>query len=179
MQWHSRGAAGRSPCAKVPISKGACTGIYLGIEVKHFRWKEKHDPIEDGLLASGADDLVLHRIPHLSETEGQEDAWDQMSRFAKEKSYQCAPGEFNVIFFWSSTQAHWDATLLTAAHIYEDAIAEPSSDPKLRDLSAMMMMGVWGSVGSDRRSISWNPIWNSNRPPTPELTALLDEIRDP
>jgi hypothetical protein len=103
-----------------PDLEGRLNGIYLGIEVKHFRYKHAHDPIEDAALRSGGETLA--RIPFLSETEGREDAWDQMFRFAMKNAHQYADGEFNVIFFWCSTQAHFDGTLMTAVNIYDEAI---------------------------------------------------------
>jgi hypothetical protein len=50
-----------------PDLEARLDGIYLGIEVKHFRYKEAHDPIEDAALKSGGQTLAL--IPFLSETE--------------------------------------------------------------------------------------------------------------
>jgi hypothetical protein len=38
-----------------PDLEGRLNGIYLGIEVKHFRYKHTHDPIEDAALRSGGE----------------------------------------------------------------------------------------------------------------------------
>jgi hypothetical protein len=159
-----------------PDLEGRLNGIYLGIEVKHFRYKHAHDPIEDAVLRSGGG--TLPRIPPLSETEGREDSWDQMARFAIENSHQYVDGEFNVIFFWCSTQAHFDGTLITAANIYDEKLIQnPSCDPRMQNLSAMMMHRVWATVGYDSRSILWKPIRHAKRPITTELGSLLEEIR--
>ncbi|MGO9228422.1 MAG: hypothetical protein ACLQKA_04300 [Bryobacteraceae bacterium] len=160
-----------------PDLEGRLGGIYLGIEVKHFRYKPTHDPIEDAALRSWGETLA--RIPMLSETEGREDAWDQMFRFAKKNAHQYVDGEFNAVFFWCSTQAHFDATLTTAVNIYDEAIQEPSCDPGMMNLTAMMMNGVWARAGDDARSIFWRPIRHARKPITPELGALLDVIRYP
>jgi hypothetical protein len=156
-----------------PDLEGRLNGIYLGIEVKHFRWKPAHDPTEDAALRSGNGELV--RVPFLSETEGREQAWDQMFRFATKNARQYLNGEFNVIFFWSSTQAHIDATLMTAVNIYREAVQSPSCDPAMKNLTAIMMNGVWANARTG--SISWKPIWEAGRTITPELCALLDRIR--
>ena len=161
-----------------PDLEGRLNGIYLGIEVKHFRYKPDHDPIEDAaILIDGVSEATW--IPWLSETEGREDAWDQMCRFAKENAHQYADREFNVIFFCCSPQAHFDVTLTPAVNIYDEAIQKPSCSPGMKNLSAMMMNGDWASVGYDARSIFWKPIWHANKPVTPELRDLLDEIRFP
>jgi hypothetical protein len=158
-----------------PDLEGRLSGIYLGIEVKHFRYKHDHDPIEDAALRSGGETLA--RIPRLSETEGGEDAWDQMSRFAMKNSHQYADGEFNVIFFWCSTQAHFDGTLRTTVNVYDELIQNPSCDPSMKNLTATMMSGVW-TRSYDTRSIFWKAIKYARKPITPELCALLNEIRD-
>jgi len=160
-----------------PDLEARLDGIYLGIEVKHFRYKAAHDPIEDAALRSGGQTLAL--IPFLRETEGREDAWDQMFRFAMKNARQYADGEFNVIFFWCSTQAHFDATLITAVNVYDEAIQSPACDPAMKNLTAIMMNGVWAKVGDDARSIFWKPIWHARRSITPELYALLEETRCP
>jgi hypothetical protein len=154
-----------------PDVEARLSGAYLGIEVKHFRYKPSHDPVEDAATADGE----FARVPHLSETEGREEAWDQMYRFAAKNAHQYASGEFNVIFFWCSTQAHWEPTLSTAAHIYDEALERETCDPAMRNLSAMMIKAVWGRCGS----ISLQPLRHANKPLTPELFEMLDVIREP
>src|SRR5579862_8126050 len=98
-------------------------GFYLGIEVKHFRWKSSHDPAEDAALAStGAE---LSPMPMLIETEGHEQSCDQMFRFVRDNARQYIDGEYNVMFFWADTQAHCDITLLTAANMYDEELEKP------------------------------------------------------
>jgi hypothetical protein len=160
-----------------PDLEGLLNGICLGIEVKHFRYKPPHDPIEDAALRSGGETLA--RIPFLSETEGRQDAWDQMFHFSMKNARQYADGEFNVIFFWCSTQAHFDGALITAANIYDEVIQNPSCDPAMKNLTAMMMNGIEAKVGADARSIFWKPIWHATKSITPELCALLEEVRFP
>src|SRR5438270_14043011 len=92
-------------------------------------------------------------------------------------SHQYTDGEFNVIFFWCSTQAHYDGTLMTAVNVYDELIQNPSCDPAMKNLTAMMMSGVWARVGYDMRSIFWKPIKHAKRSITPELGTRLDKIR--
>jgi hypothetical protein len=87
--------------------------VYLGIEVKHCRWKKDHDPIVHAALASNRGEFVA--VPRLIETEGREEEWEQMYRFAKKNCHQYAAGEFNILFFISHTVAHDDITLQAAA----------------------------------------------------------------
>lgn len=152
-------------------------GLFFGIEVKHFRWEPRHDPVEEAILKSNP--LVFSRMPNLSETEGREEAWDQMYRFAVKYSRQLLDGEYNLLFFWTSTAAHWDATLLTAANMFEEALQAPSCDPQMRNLNAMMMNGVWSRVGYNGGSVFWRPIWSAKKPPTHELHYLLENIVQP
>ena len=152
-------------------------GLSVGIEVKHFRWKPHHDPVEESLLKSNS--LILTRMPNLSETEGREEAWDQMYRFAVKYSRQLFDGKYNLLFFWSSTVAHWDVTLLTAANMFEEALQAPSCDPHMRNLNGMMMNGVWSRVGCDGGSVFWRPIWSAQKPLTRELHFLLEKITRP
>jgi hypothetical protein len=148
-------------------------GLYLGVEVKHFRWKSSHDPVEDAALAAA--DEEFRPAPILLETEGREQSWDQMFRFAKDNARQYMDGEYNVMFFWSDTQAHCDITLLTAANMYDEELEKPSCEPRMRNLSAMMMNAVWGRGGS----IFLQRLPHAQKPLTPELYAMLDEIRQP
>ena len=102
-----------------------------------------------------------------------------MGRLAMKNVHQYADGELNVIFFWCSTQAQFDGTLMTAVNIYDEAIQNPSCDPAMKNLTAMMMNSVWARVGYDARSIFWKPIWHVKRSITPELCALLGQVREP
>jgi hypothetical protein len=156
-----------------PDLEGRLNGIYLGIEVKHFRFKESHDPVEDAARESGGGEF--YRIPFLSETEGPEQAWDQMYRIAVKNAHQYKPGEFNVLFFWSSTQAHCDIVLLTAANKYDEALQSSQCSPAMRNLSAMMIKAVWGRYGS----IFLQPLPHAEKPLSPDILARLDDIRDP
>lgn len=151
--------------------------FYLGVEVKHFRWKQKHDPIEDAVLRSR--ELTFARVPPLSETEGHENAFDQMYRIAAKNASQLLVGELNIIFFWCSTQAHYDSTFKTAVHIYIDALESGSCNPKMRNLTGMMMNGIWATIEPHRRKVFFEPVWNSNKPATVELEELLNEMREP
>ncbi len=101
-------------------------GLSLGIEVKHFRRKPQHDPVEETLLESNPANFT--RIPNLIETEGREEAWDQMYRFAVKYARQLFDSGYNLLFFWCSTVAHWEPTLITAANMYEEALQAPSCD---------------------------------------------------
>ena len=156
-----------------PDLEGRLNGIYLGIEVKHFRFKESHDPVEDAARESGGEEFSL--IPFLNETEGNEQAWYQMYRFAVKNAHQYVPGEFNVLFFWSSTQAHCDISLLTAANIYDEALQSGQCSSAMRNLSAMMIRAVWGRYGS----IFLQPLPHAEKPLPPDILARLDDIRDP
>jgi hypothetical protein len=82
-----------------PDLDGFLDSSYFRIEVKHCRWKKDHDPVVDALLAANHGRMV--RTPKLMETEGYEEESEQMYRFAKKN----APGEFNVLFFVSDTEA--------------------------------------------------------------------------
>jgi hypothetical protein len=159
-----------------PDLEGRLNGIFLGIEVKHFRYKPKHDPVEDAALSASGP--LMARIPFLNETEGNETAWGQMYRFAAKNAHQYFDGEFNVLFFVCSTQAHFDGTLETAVNIYDEKIQEPSCDPAMRNLTAIMMNSIWCKVGLDRRSIFWKPIWHAQKGLTEALESLLDQIRE-
>src|ERR1039458_9361756 len=149
-------------------------GIVIGIEVKHFRRKPSHDPIEERMLREQP--FVYTQMPRLIETEGHEEDYDQMFRFAVKYARQLIDGERNILFFWCSTVAHSDITLLTAANIYEEALEKPSCDPKMFNLSAMMICAIWGSVGYNGGHIFWKPIWRSTKPVSVELKYLLEEI---
>jgi hypothetical protein len=118
-------------------------------------------------------------MPNLSETEGREEAWDQMYRFAVKYSRQLFDGEYNLLFFWCSTVAHCDATLLTAVNMFEEALQTHSCDPQMRNLNVMMMNGVWSGVGYNSGSVFWKPIRSAKKPPTRELHHLLENIAQP
>jgi len=158
-----------------PDLEGQLNGIYLGIEVKHFRYKPAHDPVEDAALISG-DGLTLARVPFLSETEGHEEAWEQMCRFAAKNARQLINREFNILFFVCSTQAHDDATLETAVNDYDKAIQNSACDPAMKNLTAIMMSQPWSTVGSDHRSIFWKPVGHATKPLSSTLAERLDQI---
>jgi len=158
-----------------PDLEGKLNSLYLGIEVKHFRYKPAHDPFEDAALISGGGP-TLARIPSLTETEGSEEAWQQMYRFAVKNSHQLIDGEFNVLFFVCSTQAHDDATLETTVNIYNEAVQKPGCAPAMKNLTAIMMSGPrWKDIDS-HRSIFWRPIYNAKKPLSIALAEKLDQI---
>ena len=142
---------------------------YLGIEVKHCRWKKDHDPVVDAALASHDGEFVA--IPRLIETEGQEEEWEQMYRFAKKNCHQYAAGEFNILFFISHTVAHDNITLQAAAHRYEEELRECHCPEAMKNLHAMMTIFGYRRSGPDPRSVYCEFI-SGARKPLPESLML-------
>jgi hypothetical protein len=54
-----------------PDLEGWIDGLYMGIEVKHCRWKPDHDPVVQATLKSSRGEFV--KIPRLIETEKHEE----------------------------------------------------------------------------------------------------------
>jgi hypothetical protein len=103
-----------------PDLEGWIGGIYMGIEVKHYRWKPDHDPRVQATLKSSEGEFV--KIPRLIETEKHEEEWEQMYRFAKKNARQFVDGALNVLFFVSHSEAHDELTLEAAGNRYEEEL---------------------------------------------------------
>jgi len=160
-----------------PDLEGWLDGTYLGIEVKHWRWKADHDPVVETALSSSQHELV--RIPRLKETEGQEEDWEQMYRFAKKNCHQYVDDELNVLFFISHTEAHDDSTLEAAGNRYEEELARSSCLPAMTNLNVMMLMTIVDGqqIGPDPRSIYSKFVSGARKAMPSHLQNALREIR--
>ena len=159
-----------------PDLEARAGGFYLGIEVKHCRWKKDHDPVVEAALASSEGEFVA--IPRLIDTERREEEWEQMYRFAKKNCHQYAAGEFNILFFVNHTVAHDDITLQAAAHRYEEELQNPVCPEPMKNLNGMMTIFGYRRSGNDSRSIYCEIIRGARKPLPDPLMLALYEIRD-